>query len=305
MLATLVAEPFSREGWIFEPKLDGIRCLIHRRDGKVELVSRNGNVLNPSFPELVDPTLALKPKHFTLDGEIVAFQGAVTSFMQLQRRMQVREPSEALRRQVAVFFYAFDLIHLEGQDLRRLPLLERKQLLRDHFRFHDPIRFSEHRESDGEAYYREACKKHWEGLIAKRADSPYVSGRSRDWLKFKCSAEQEFVIIGYTNPKGTREGFGALLLGYYEGSQLLFAGKVGTGFDRQLLNDLRGKMESLPAAEAPPGVTTSRDTHWVKPRYVAQVGFTEWTRDGRLRHPRFLGLRYDKPVKSVSREKPR
>jgi bifunctional non-homologous end joining protein LigD len=303
MLATLVAEPFSRDGWIFEPKLDGIRCLIFREGNRVELLSRNRKKLNDAYPELIAPMVKQNPASFIADGEIVAFENRVTSFAQLQKRMQVRDPREARRRGVEVFYYVFDLLYLSGHDLRSLPLLRRKELLKENFQFRDPIRYTEHREGDGEAFFREACRNGLEGLIAKRADSEYVSERSRDWLKFKCSAEQEFVIIGYTDPKGARAGFGALVVGYYDSGHLVSAGKVGTGFDTQTLTDLTRKMERLKTADVPSGSDGNRNVHWIKPQLVAQVAFTEWTRDGKLRHPRFLGLRDDKPAAKIVRER--
>lgn len=304
MLATLVSQPFSRAGWIFEPKLDGVRCLALRKGRNVQLLSRNRKGLNDTYPEIIAPLLKQEPASFVMDGEIVAFQDGVTSFSLLQRRMQVRDPREAQRRGVEVFYYAFDLPYLDGHDLRAVPLIRRKELLKDHFRFDDPIRYMEHREREGEAYFREACREGLEGLIAKRADSAYVSERSRDWLKFKCWAEQEFVIIGYTDPKGARAGFGALVLGYYDGGRLRSAGKVGTGFKTEMLIDLKKTMNGLEIARAPQGVEENGKVHWIKPRLVAQVAFTEWTGDGKLRHPRFLGLRSDKAAGQVVREKP-
>jgi ATP-dependent DNA ligase len=179
-------------------------------------------------------------------------------------------------------------------------------LLRAAFDFHDPLRFTEHRERDGEAYYQQACRKGLEGIIAKRVGSIYVSGRSRDWLKVKCWNEQEFVIIGFTEPKGGRVGFGALLLGYYEGERLRYAGKVGTGFDNELLAALAKELSSLEIKHSPLAeeVKVGRGVHWVRPKLIAQVSFTEWTPDGKLRHPRFLGLRRDKHPRDVVRERP-
>jgi bifunctional non-homologous end joining protein LigD len=296
MLATLVAEPFSREGWIFEPKLDGIRCLVFRDGDRIELFSRNQKPLNGGYPELITPLLKQQPTSFVMDGEIVAFENGVSSFSRLQRRMQDR---------VEVFYYVFDLPYLDGRDLRNVPLIERKELLQASFQFHDPIRYVEHRKRDGEAYFLEACKKGLEGVVAKQADSVYVSERSRDWLKFKCSLAQEFVIIGYTDPKGARIGFGALVVGYYEDGGLRSGGRVGTGFDTRMLLDLKKKMDALGVSYPPPGVREGRSVHWVKPKLVAQVAFTEWTRDGKLRHPRFLGLRNDKAADEVVRESPK
>jgi bifunctional non-homologous end joining protein LigD len=306
MLATLVAEPFSRENWIFEPKLDGERCLVFCNDENPRLFSRNRKALNGTYPELVEPLARQATGNYIADGEIVAFKGNVTSFAQLQRRMQVRDPDEARRVGVEVFYYLFDLLYLNGYDLRDTPLVHRKALLREAFEFRDPLRYTQHRERDGEAYYREACRKGLEGVIAKRGDSIYVSGRSRDWLKFKCWQEQEFVIGGFTDPKGGRVGLGALLLGYYEGGKLRYAGKVGTGFGAGLLISLAKKLSSLEIKRSPfaEEVKAGKGVHWVSPKLVAQVSFTQWTRDGRLRHPRFVGIRRDKDPREVVRERP-
>jgi ATP-dependent DNA ligase len=166
------------------------------------------------------------------------------------------------------------------------------------------LRLTEHRETEGEAYYREACEQHWEGIIAKNGDSAYASERSRQWLKFKCVNEQEFVIAGYTDPQGERIGFGALLAGYYERGKLKYAGKVGTGYDTGTLRRLGRQLASLQTGSKPfeADILPSSGVHWVKPKLVAQIGFTEWTGDGKLRHPRFLGLRDDKKPEEVTRE---
>jgi bifunctional non-homologous end joining protein LigD len=189
--------------------------------------------------------------------------------------------------------------------VRGLPLTERKRLLRDALERHDGVRLTPHRVRDGEAFYAEACRKGWEGLIAKRADSVYSASRSKDWLKFKCDKGQELVIGGFTAPKGARAEFGALLVGHNDGGALRYAGKVGTGFDDATLRDLGSRMREL-AREDPPFADAEtireRDVTWVEPELVAQIGFTEWTTAGRLRHPRFLGLRFDKPAAKVVRE---
>jgi bifunctional non-homologous end joining protein LigD len=306
MLATLVAEPFSGPDWIFEPKLDGERCLTFRRDGDLRLFSRNQKPLNGTYPELVSPLARQASTDYIVDGEIVAFQGAVTSFAQLQRRMQIRDPEDARHRGIRVFYYLFDLLYLDGYDLRDVPLSYRKLLLRRAFPFRDPLRFTEHREREGEAYYRECCRQHLEGIMAKRVESRYVSKRSRDWLKVKCWAAQEFVIGGYTDPRGSRTGFGALLLGYYDGGELVYAGKVGTGFNTEILQHLGKQLAALETTRSPfaGDVPVRKGIHWVRPHLVAQVRFTEWTGDDRLRHPRFLGIRTDKDPREVVRERP-
>src|ERR1051325_2105146 len=219
MLATLTEEHFSRKGWLFEPKLDGVRCLVFRNASGVNLYSRNQKLLNSKYPELVEAFRKQKAAAFIVDGEIVAFENGITSFAKLQQRMQIQEPSQDLRRRVPVWFYAFDLLFLGAYDLRQVPLRHRKSLLGVALKFEEPLRLTEHRETEGEAYYREACERHWEGIIAKNGDSAYVSERSRQWLKFKCVNEQEFVIAGYTDPQGERVGFGALLVGYYRSEE--------------------------------------------------------------------------------------
>jgi DNA ligase D-like protein (predicted ligase) len=295
MKAVLTQERFSDPAWIFERKLDGIRC-IAVRDGKdVRLLSRNDLSMNARYPEVAEAIAGQPRERFAIDGEIVAFDGAQTSFAKLTRRA---------REYVPVFFYVFDLLWLDGEDIRPLPLRDRKRLLRDAVDWQDPLRFTQHRNEDGEAFYAEACAKGWEGLIAKRMDSPYGAKRSKDWLKFKCGMGQELVIGGFSEPHGTRIEFGALLVGYFDGDgQLRYAGKVGTGFDRPLLRSLGERMRALEQDASPfADDVRERGVTWVKPELVAQIGFSEWTRDGRLRHPRFLGLREDKPAAQVVRE---
>jgi bifunctional non-homologous end joining protein LigD len=305
MLATLTEERFSRKGWLFEPKLDGVRCLVFRNPSGVNLYSRNQKLLNSKYPELVEAFRKQKTSAFIVDGEIVAFENGITSFARLQQRMQIQEPSPDLRKRVPVWFYAFDLLFLGAYDLRQVPLRYRKSLLGLALKFEEPVRFTEHRETEGEAYYREACERRWEGVVAKNGDSAYVSERSRQWLKFKCVNEQEFVIAGYTDPQGQRVGFGALLVGYYECGKLKYAGKVGTGYDTGTLRRLGKQLARLETGSKPfkgDGLPRSA-VHWVEPKLVAQIGFTEWTGDGKLRHPRFLGLRDDKKAEEVTREK--
>ncbi len=281
-LATLTKDRFSDPAWLYERKLDGERCIAYRSGDQVLLMTPNR-------------------------------QDVSGSFSRLQRRLGVRQPDEALRRQVPVYYYVFDLLYAEGRDIRPQPLRERKRLLRELLSFGDPLRYTEHREGDGEEYFDQACQQGWEGLIAKRADAPYRSGRTRDWLKFKCQNSQEFLIGGYTDPKGSRTHFGALLLGYYDqDGRLAYAGKVGTGFSDATLASLGRALRELergdPAFDrdllprSSDGGPPRSGVHWVEPRLVAQVGFTEWTGGGQLRHPRFLGLREDKVPASVVRE---
>jgi bifunctional non-homologous end joining protein LigD len=306
MLATLT-EVFPTEGkWVYEPKLDGVRALIYSTGVEVRIYSRNRKLLNDAYPELVDALSTAVRGDAVLDGEIVAFDSkrGITSFSLLQQRMHLRDPVRARRSQVAVYLYLFDCLYYDGVDLTGLPLLDRKAVLRDVVWYDDPIRFTPHKTSGGVAMLQAACEQGAEGIIAKRATSRYVSTRSTDWLKLKCLRRQEFVIGGYTAPQGSRERLGALLVGYYDGSALRYAGKVGTGYDRGTLEDLHRRLVPLhrPTSPFPEGPTPAGNIQWVDPKLVGEVGFSEWTSAGLLRHPRFLGLRSDKPARQVRRE---
>ena len=279
MLATPTDRRFSDDDWLFERKLDGVRALSVRDGWRPQLWSRTHKRLDEGYPELVEALGATGTAHFIVDGEIV------------------REDDGAVR------YYLFDLLSFEGTDLTGRPLVERKEILHTAFRYDGPLRYSEHREADGEEYYQHACDNGWEGLIAKRADSPYVGGRSTDWLKFKCVRGQEFVVGGFTEPQGSRAGFGALIVGYHENGALRYAGKVGTGYDHATLRALRARMDTMAQAASPFADPVPEPTaHWIRPELVVHVGFSEWTREGRLRHPRFGGLRTDKPPAEVVRE---
>ena len=305
MLATLTHERFSDPEWIFERKLDGERCLAWRNGRAVQLFSRNRKTLDGTYPQIVDVLAAERCTSFILDGEIVAFEGDQTSFARLQQRMQIADAQEARRSRVPVFYYVFDLLYADGEDLRGVPLDERKRLLREKLTFGGAVRYTEHRRTDGEASYAEACRKHWEGLIAKRADSPYTGGRSPNWLKFKCANQQEFVVVGYTDPKGARLGLGALLVGYWEAGKLVYAGKVGTGYSDEMLQQLSKRLAALETRGpglAPDAELPRRGVHFVKPELVCEAAFSEWTSSGKLRHPSFLGLRDDKDPRQVVRE---
>jgi bifunctional non-homologous end joining protein LigD len=305
MKAVLTDRPVTDPGWVFERKLDGIRCGAIRRDGDVQLLSRSGEALNGSYPELVE-LLAHSGPDLLLDGEIVAFSGRRTSFERLQQRMGIRDPALARRSRVAVYYYLFDLLEQDGEDLRGRPLRERKGALRRAVPFRGRLRFTPYRHGDGEALLKQACERGWEGLIAKRLESRYVASRSRDWLKLKCSRAQELVIGGWTAPQGARQRLGALLVGYWDHGRLRYAGKVGTGFDHAMLERLGDELERRERRSPPfsAGGGLPARARWAEPELVAQVAFTEWTRDGKLRHPRFQGLRTDKPASEVVREEP-
>ncbi|MGH2675961.1 MAG: non-homologous end-joining DNA ligase, partial [Actinomycetota bacterium] len=267
MLATLTDRRFSDPDWLFERKLDGVRMLAFRRDRTVRLLSRNRKDLSSAYPEVVESLAGQDAEDLVVDGEVVAFDRGQTSFAKLQGRLGLRDPRRARDTGIPVFYYCFDLLHLDGHDLTRLPVRRRKALLRRAERFRDPLRFLPHRLEHGERYHREACGKGWEGVIAKRGSAPYTHGRSGDWLKLKCVADQELVIGGFTDPKGSRTGFGALLVGHFEDDELAYAGKVGTGYNTELLRDLRRELDGLVRDDPPftqgTGLLPRRDVHWV------------------------------------------
>lgn len=304
MLAVLTDDRFSDANWIFERKLDGERVLVFRDGDRLRLMTRNRNDVTATYPELADALLDQPALDFVADGEVVAFDGTATSFSRLQGRMQIKDAETARESGITVYLYLFDLLHLDGHDLTGEPLRKRKSALFRAVSFDDPIRYAAHRNEEGEAFFRNACARGWEGLIAKDGSAAYTHGRSRDWLKFKCSKGQELVIGGFTEPGGNRTGFGALLLGYFEEDSLRYAGKVGTGFDDDFLNDFRETLDGHRRETSPFEDDVDEEATWVRPELVAEIGFTEWTDAGRLRHPRFLGLRRDKPAEAVTRERP-
>jgi bifunctional non-homologous end joining protein LigD len=260
--------------------------------------------MDASYPELVD-ALSVDGPDLLIDGEIVAFKGGQTSFERLQQRMQIRDAQRARQSRVSVYYYVFDLLELAGEDMRPRPLLDRKARLRQAVTFGGHLRYTTYRRADGETAFQSACRRGWEGVIAKRAASPYVAARSRDWLKLKCAHAQELVIGGWTAPKGSRERLGALLVGYYENGKLRYAGKVGTGFDRETLHRLGDELERRERTSSPFETgDPPRNARWAEPELVAEIGFAEWTRDGKLRQPRYQGLRDDKPAREVVRELP-
>jgi bifunctional non-homologous end joining protein LigD len=305
MLASLTdPEHFAapKGKWVFERKIDGFRAIAIRNGSTVHLLSRSQLDLSDKFPEIIDALKRQRLKRFIIDGEIAGFSRSQISFQSLQSRLKSMTLAQAKRTGVRVAYFAFDVLAINDIDARRLPLCERKRILKSALQWNQLIQFVPDRNGSPGALLAEACHKGWEGLIAKDANAPYVSGRSRQWLKLKCRKRQEFVIGGYTDPQGSRSVFGALLVGYYEQGQLHFAGKVGTGYSEQTLRDLGRQLHPLKADDAPfvwHAELPRRNVHWVKPKLVAEVEFTEWTRDRRLRHPIFLGLRFDKSPKDV------
>jgi len=304
-LATLVSGPPPGDEWVHEIKLDGYRILLRIERGRVKLLTRNRQDWTARFPMVVEAAAALPVKEALLDGEIVALDRAgVSSFQALQQ-------ADQLEKGRTLVYVAFDLLFLDGHDLRSLPLVERKARLARLLKGRrSPLRYSEHFDVPGRRVYERACRRGLEGIVAKRKTAPYTSGRGSAWLKVKCVARQELVIGGYTDPEGARAEFGSLLLGVHDrDGRLVYAGRVGTGFDQATLQRLGARLRKLerraspfaPDGPRPP----ARGAHWVKPELVAEVAFTEWTRDGRLRHPAFQGLREDKPAAQIVRETPR
>lgn len=281
-LATLSHDRFWEPGWVYERKLDGQRCLAVRTGRGTRLYSRSGRDVTVAFPEVAEALEQQATTAFVVDGEVVAFEGSRTSFSRLQPRIHVASAERARRSGVAVYFYVFDVLRVDGEDVRREPLLDRKRRLRALLTWEDPLRYTPHRVRAGEDWYAEICGKGWEGLIAKRADAAYATGRTRDWLKFKCEAGQELVVVGWTDPEGSRVALGALLLGYHRGDDLVYAGKVGTGFSQQVLRDLHARLAERERDTSPctAGKLPRAGVHWAEPELVAQVAFTEWTGGG-------------------------
>jgi bifunctional non-homologous end joining protein LigD len=303
MLATLVDAPFDDPGWLFEVKWDGFRaiCSIDAK-GNVSLTSRNGLDLLPRFKELESLGEAFRSLPAVIDGEICALDAeGRSSFQALQ---QIDKPVGG-RARTPLTFIAFDLLYADGRDLRSLPLEERKAKLEALIVPDRGVLYSQHIIGRGKDFFELAQAEHLEGIIGKRRDSPYRSTRSRDWFKVKAKYAEEFVIGGWTEPKGSRSNFGALLLGKYENDELTFTGQVGTGFNQKLLRDigaelLKRERKTSPFASVP---RMNPPPHFVKPELVAQIAFAEWTDDGLLRQPVFLGLRIDKSAREVTRER--
>jgi bifunctional non-homologous end joining protein LigD len=304
MLATLTDRRDFGEDWLLERKLDGERCVTHKDDDDVRLESRTGKDLTGTYPEIRAAVAAQAGRRMLLDGEVVVYNGDQTSFGRLQQRLGVTEPSPELIASHPVVYCVFDLLELDGEDLTAQSLLQRRARLTEAIRSSDALQLTEALRGDPQRWFAKACRSGWEGLIAKRADAPYTRRRSKDWLKLKCAWAQEFVIGGFTEPAGSRTDFGALLVGYHEDGQLRYAGNVGTGYSAATLRDVGARVRALETPESPfvDARPIPRGTHWTRPRLVGQIGFAEWTTDGRLRQPRFLGLRDDKDPDEVVRE---
>jgi bifunctional non-homologous end joining protein LigD len=303
-LARLVKHAPDGDEWLHEMKYDGYRigCVI--RAGDVRLITRNGNDWTAAFPEIIEAVQKLRTRDALLDGEAaIVMPDGRTSFQALQNAFK-----GGTRRDLV--YFVFDLLRLDRENLERRPLEQRKEALLRLIgkpKAKTRIRYSEHVVGGGQAFFEEACRLRLEGIISKQRDAPYKSGRSDAWVKTKCVARQELVIGGFTDPEGSRQGIGALLVGYYDGTgALVFGGKVGTGFSVAVARDLRLRLEKIeqktcPFRPTPPG-WLGRNAHWVEPSLVAEVVFSEWTDDGKVRHPSFQGLRQDKDPQSVVRE---
>jgi len=301
--------PFSKAGWVFELKLDGWRVLAERCGNEARLLSRNGNDLSATFPEVVRSLRALPMTNVIIDGEVVTLDDeGHPNFQRLQQRARLRRPIDIRRAAVEspATLYAFDLPSLEGYDLRTLPLVERKALLARVVPPAGPLRYLDHIETQGAAFFAQVERMGLEGIIAKKADSLYKGGRTPAWLKIKAARSDDFVVVGFTAPKRSRAGFGALHLAQHAGKDLVYAGRAGSGFDDQQLGEVRSQLEGMKRATPcclPPSkgaatfgmtVTDFKATTWVEPELVAEVRFTEWTSEGLLRHPVFLRFRDDK-----------
>ena len=295
MLATLVDAPFNKPNWVYEEKYDGVRMLAYKEGAKVSLISRNGIDRTARYPKIAEAIAKLKPDTLALDGEIVIFDEKKVS------RFQFLQKSEG-----KPTFAVFDCIYWDGKDLRKAALAERRPALERSVKPSVNLILSARLDADGIAAFEIAKKKGFEGLIAKDLASKYVSGRSSSWLKVKVRKEDEFVIGGFTAPSGSRRCFGALLLGVYSRGKLDYVGKVGTGFDEETLRSLHKKFGPLKRAGSSfDSAVKEKEATFIAPKLVAQIGYTEWTGDGKLRHPVYLGLRDDKEAKDVKRqEKP-
>ena len=304
MLAETREQPFSKAGWLFELKLDGYRLRAAREDGEAKLISRNGHDLTAGFPEIARAVAALPYEGLILDGElVVADDAGRPSFSRLQIRSKLSRAPEVKRAAVETpaTLYVFDLLAFEGFDVRPLPLVQRKAILAKLLPRAGALRFSDHFETKGEALYEHVVQLGLEGVVAKKADSAYRGGRSAHWLKIRADRTDDFVVVGYSRPKGSRGGFGALHLAGYEDGRLVYAGRVGSGFTAQQLKEvsaqLEGAVRDTPPCECPPALLKDKENVWVEPKLVAEVRFKEWTPDHVLRQPVFLRFRDDKEPK--------
>jgi len=297
MLATLVDEPFSDRDWIFETKWDGFRSICFIKNGQARLVSRNQLEMTQQYPELANIAKQVEAREAILDGEIVALdEHGRPRFQLLQPRVGRKSGIEALRGKGKIVYYVFDLLYCDGYDLMSCPLVDRKAELERMLRPASFVKLSEHIEADGKRFFKEIEKFHLEGMIAKRAASPYIQRRSSDWLKIKTVRRSEVVIGGYTQPRASRSHFGALVVGLYHDGKLRYVAHTGGGFNQRTLAQVYKLMQPLKTDTSPFVVTpkTNEPVQWIKPKLVGEVKFSEWTADKHMRQPIFLGLREDK-----------
>ncbi len=297
MLATLVDDPFSDPDWIFETKWDGFRSVCFIKNGKARFVSRNQIEMTPQYPELANIAKQIDAKEAILDGEIVALdEHGMPRFQLLQPRVGRKSGIDALRGAAQIVYFVFDLLYVDGYDLTQCTVVERKAKLAEILRPSNFIKLSEHVAGEGKAFFREIEKFHLEGMMAKRAASKYVPKRSSDWLKIKTVMRSEVVIGGYTQPRGTRSHFGSLVCGLYRAGDLHYVAHVGGGFNERTLASIYKLIQPLKTDKSPfvDAPKTNEPVQWLKPKLVAEVKFSEWTAEHRLRHPVFVGLREDK-----------
>ena len=297
MLATLVDEPFSDPEWIFETKWDGFRSVCFVERGAARFVSRNQIEMTSQYPELVNVPKQVNAKQAILDGEIVALdEHGMPRFQLLQNKLRIRSGSYAKATKAQLVYFVFDLLYYDGHDLMNCSVVERKALLEQILRPASFVKYSDHVEADGEQFYREIEKFRLEGMIAKRAASKYVQKRTSDWLKVKTVLRSEVVVGGYTQPRGTRSYFGSLVCGLYKGKDLHYVAHTGGGFNEKTLASIYKLMQPLKTDKSPfiKPPKTNEPVQWLAPKLVAEVKFSEWTADERMRQPIFLGLREDK-----------
>ncbi len=308
MLPLLVEDVPAGPGWLFELKWDGVRVLALRAGGRVELWARSGARITARYPEVARALAPLGGGNFALDGEIVALDASGRpSFERLQRRMHLERGVARAAAAVPATAYFYDCLALSGRDLRGLALRDRKALLAELFPAPGVVRYADHVTEEGQQFFDAACRAGIEGVVAKRADSRYLPGRHGEWRKVKCVRRQEFVIGGYTDPKGTRARLGAVHLGVYDDDALVYAGRAGSGLGRAGLDELATRLRPLATERCPftrGDPPRGRENHWVRPELVCEVRFTELTGEGLVRHPVYLGLRSDRAPREVRMERP-
>jgi len=304
-LATLVETPPTDNNWIHEIKFDGYRMLSIINKKSTTLLTRNGKNWANKFPTIENALKSFPYKNTILDGELVVIDEKGRSRFQLMQNALTENKSNKVQ------YFIFDIPYFDNKNLSHETLLTRKKILESamkHWKHSKNIILTDYIQGHGEVVYKSACKNALEGIVSKEISSYYEQKRTRHWLKVKCGHRQEFVIVGYTKPKGSRQYFGALLLGVYERKTLTYCGRVGTGFNQKLLETIYKKLSKSKINHCPIGKNAPteglKEIQWVKPVLAGEVSFTEWTTDGALRHPSFLGLRLDKDVKTIKREKP-